>query len=240
VANEASALRRFGVWAHESGGITAPIVVPVIGKATAGTPHPVRRRARAPDLSAAEIEAILARLPERSATRSRTAPGFPVRARFELMFETTLRPASLDKLSVPENWAPGESVIRLQSVDDKEAYEREIPLTPRARAALERVAPAEGLIFGAHKYHRYLGPAAAAVLTAAKARVFTGQHVRSAAITRALEVSSNLAGVMHLAGHKHAGTTSKYVRPTFRAALDVIGSFSGEVSGEKPAAGGRK
>jgi len=62
--------------------------------------------------------------------------------------------------------------------------------------------------------------------------VFTGQHVRSAAITRALERSSNLAGVMHLAGHKLASTTSKYVRPSLRAALDVTGSFSGERSGD--------
>jgi len=235
VANEASALRKFSAWGVETGAITAPIVVPKISKSVTGTPYKERRRTRAPELSAAEVEAILALLPEWSGLDKRKNGLFPVRARFELMFETTLRPATLDKLSVPEHWAPGERVIRLDASDDKEGYEREIPLTEPARKALERVAPEAGIIFGAHKYHRYLGPAAAAVLPAAKARIFTGQHVRSAAITRALERSSNLAGVMHLAGHKHASTTSKYVRPTFRAALDVIGAFdSGELSGEKP------
>jgi integrase len=229
---EASALRRFGAWAYESGAINVPIAVPTIPRSVSGTPYSVRRRQRAPDLSSQEVEAILALLPERSESRIRELPGFPVRARFELMWETTLRPATLDKLSVPENWAPGERVIRLEAADDKEAYGREIPLTERARKALERVAPVAGIIFGEHKYHRYLGPAAAAALPAAKARVFTGQHVRSAAITRALERSSNLAGVMHLAGHKHASTTSRYVRPTFRAAEAVIAAFGGDTAGD--------
>ena len=177
----------------------------------------------------------MALLPEWSGKGKRKNNLFPVRARFELMFETTLRPGTLDKLSVPEHWAPGERVIRIEAPDDKEGYERPIPLTERARKALERVAPAAGVIFGEHKYHRYLRPAAEAVLSKGKSAVFCGQHTRSAAITRALERSSNLAGVMHLAGHKHASTTSKYVRPTFRAALDVISAFdSGEVSGENP------
>ncbi|HEX3850273.1 MAG TPA: hypothetical protein VHW01_04865 [Polyangiaceae bacterium] len=241
VQNETSALRRFGVWALETGALDAAIVVPTVPKNALGKRFAVRRRVAAPELSAAEIEAFLAKLPERSEPRLKGVMGFPVKARFEVMFDTTLRPATLDKLSVPENWTPGETVLRLADDDDKEGNGREVPLTPRALAALKRVAPVSGPIFGAHKYYRYTGPAAEAVLPKGKADVFTGQHVRSAAITRALERSSNLAGVMHLAGHKHASTTSKYVRPSLRAALDVIGAFaeqpasvSGEVSGEKP------
>jgi len=233
VQNETSALRRFSVWAVETGALDAPIPVPTIPKSALGKRFAVRRRVTAPELSAAEIEAFLALLPERSATRSKSEPGFVVRARFEVMFDTTLRPETLNKLSVPANWTPGETVLRIADEDDKEGNGRTVPLTPRALAALKRVAPDAGPIFGKHKYWRYTGPAAAAVLPPGKAGVFTGQHVRSAAITRALERSSNLAGVMHLAGHKHASTTSKYVRPSLRAALDVIGSFSGEVSGEK-------
>jgi site-specific recombinase XerD len=231
VQNETSALRQFSTWAVETGLFDVPIAVPTIPKGVNGTPYTERRRTRAPELSADEIEGILARLPEHSDARS---PGerFPVKARFEVMWETTLRPASLDKLSVPEHWAPGERVLRVDDADDKEGFGRELPLTKRAQEALARVAPDAGLIFGAHKYFRYLGPAAAAVLPAAKARIFTGQHVRSAAITRALERSSNLAGTMFLAGHKHASTTSKYVRPTFRAAEAVLRAFSGEKTGE--------
>jgi len=241
VQNETSALRRFGMWALETGALDAPIVVPTIPKSALGKRFAVRRRVAAPELSADEIEALLAGLPERSEPRIRGAVGFPIKARFEVMFDTTLRPATLDKLSVPENWAPGETVLRLADDDDKEGNGREVPLTRRALAALKRVAPDAGPIFGKHKYAPYVEPVAAAVLPPGKAAVFTGQHVRSAAITRALERSANLAGVMHLAGHKHASTTSKYVRPSLRAALDVIGAFaappasvSGEVLGEKP------
>jgi integrase len=240
VANEASALRSFSTWAVETGALDAPIAVPTIPKSALGKRFAVRRRVAAPELSAAEIEALLAGLPERSEPRLKGVIGFPIKARFEVMFDTTLRPATLDKLSVPEHWAPGEKVLRISADDDKEGNAREVPLTARALAALERVAPAEGLIFGAHKYHRYIGPVAEAVLSPGKAAVFTGQHVRSAAITRALERSSNLAGVMHLAGHKHASTTSRYVRPSLRAALDVIGAFSGEASGDKPKSAAHK
>src|SRR6187551_3745845 len=67
-------------------------------------------------------------------------------------------------------------------------HDREVSLTPRAVAALERVAPAEGgEIFGEHKAWRYLADVAATVLTPGKAAIFTGQHFRSAAITRWLE-----------------------------------------------------
>lgn len=110
-ANEASALRRFSAWAVETGELDAPIVVPSIPKSALGTRSAQRSRTRAPDLSEAEIEAVLAALPERSDPEgkakgaARGATAFPIRARFLLMFETTLRPATLDKLSIPEHWA---------------------------------------------------------------------------------------------------------------------------------------
>lgn len=222
VQNESGVMRSWARWAHEAGHLTEPLQVPRIARDALGTPSPGRQRTRAPDLSPAEIEAILRLLPERAPT------GWPVKARFEVMFDTTLRPATLDRIECPRNWAPGERVIRIEAADDKEGAAREVPLTPRALAALERVAPAEGPIFGRHIYHRFLRPAAEAALPPAKARIFCGQHVRSAAITRALERSGNLPGVMHQAGHKHAATTSKYTRPTFRAALAVVEALSGE------------
>jgi len=221
-SNEVSALRGFARWALEVGHLDAPIFVPALPESALGTPYAVRRRVRAPELSPDEVEGILSRLPERSGE----GRGFPVRARFEVMWETTLRPATLDRLSVPEHWAPGEDVIRVTAAIDKEGNAREVPLSARALAALERVAPANGAIFGAHNYRPHLGPAAAAVLPASKAAIFTGQHVRSAAITRALERSGNLPGVMHLAGHTQAATTSKYIRPTLRAANDVLAALA--------------
>lgn len=224
--NELSALRKFVSWLAETGMIAEAPTVPTASPGINGTPHHQRRRVKAPELSSAEIEALLAALPDRAAR------GHPVRARFVVMFETTLRPATLDVLRVPENWAPGETTIRIRPGDDKEAYAREVPLTPRAVDALKSVAPDDGLIFGQHRYHEYLRTAASSALPAAKAKVFTGQHVRSASITRWLESSGNLPGVQHLAGHRHASTTGRYVRPTFRAALEVI---QGRDQGKRPA-----
>jgi integrase len=238
-ANEASALRRFSAWAVETGELDTPIVVPSIPKEALGTRSTQRSRTRAPDLSEAEIEAVLAALPERSDPEgnakgaARGGTGFPIRARFLVMWETSLRPATLDKLSVPEHWAPGERTLRITAEIDKEGAAREVPLSARALKALKAVAPKAGPIFGVHDYVDYIRPAAAAALPPAKAAIFTGQHFRSAAITRALERSSNLAGVMHLAGHRHAATTSKYVRPTLRAAEAVIEALSREESREK-------
>lgn len=230
VLNESSALRKFLTWCVETGQLAESPAIPSVPKTVNGTAYVDRRRTAAPELSADEIESLLAELPERSDT------GFPVQARFIVMWETTLRPETLDKLSVPENWSPGESVLRIRADDDKEAHAREIPLTPRAVKALASVAPESGIIFGFHKFARYLGPAAAAALSPGKAAIFTGQHIRSAAITRWLEASGNLPGTMFLAGHKHASTTSRYARPSFRAALDVIGSIRGRKRGRKQGA----
>jgi integrase len=239
VVNELSALRNFSTWAVETGELAEPLIVPRVPKSTLGKAYAVRRRTRAPELSETEIEALLAALPERSGMAG-TARGlqFPVRDRFVVMWDTTLRPETLDQLSVPEHWAPGEVVLRVTAAIDKEGAGRDVPLTRRALAALARVAPASGLIFGAHRYDRFLRAAAMAVLPPSKAAIFTGQHIRSAAITRALERSGNLPGTMYLAGHAHASTTSRYVRPTQRAALAVLASLgappmlSGEDSGE--------
>jgi integrase len=227
VVNELSALRNFSTWGVEAGDLGDPLVIPKIPKSTLGTPFRTRRRTRAPELSAAEVEALISALPEVSGMAgTQRGDRFPVRDRFIVMWDTTLRPETLDRLSTPEHWSPGETVLRITAEIDKEGAAREIPLSPRALAAVKRVAPAAGPIFGAHRYDRFLRAAASAVLPASKAAIFTGQHIRSAAITRALERTANLPGVMHLAGHTQAGTTSGYARPSFRAALAVVRGLS--------------
>jgi hypothetical protein len=69
------------------------------------------------------------------------------------------------------------------------------------------------------------------------AKVFCFQHFRSAGITHLLERTGNLPGVMYIAGHRLAATTSKYVRPSLRAAEQVVGIVSGDQTrkGRKPA-----
>ena len=217
VNSELCALRVFLRWLHELDFLPEVPNVPTVSKQTAGTAYHERRRTKAPELSPEEIEAILEELPEYSERIK-----FPIRARFEVAYDTTLRPETMARLKVPENWSPRCAELTLTAEDDKELYGRVVPLTARAVAALERVAPAEGLIFGAHRCGPYLQEAAKAVLPASKAAVFIGQHFRSAAITHFLELTGNLPGVMTMAGHKHASTTGRYVRPSLRAAKEML------------------
>src|SRR5687768_17832221 len=111
-----------------------------------GTPFHIRRRGRATELSLDEVRAIIDRLPEWSTPRS-TKP-FPVRSRFVVEFETTLRPATLDALSVPEHCQPGTAVLRISDEIDKARAGREVPLSKEASEALDAIASKSGLLFG--------------------------------------------------------------------------------------------
>lgn len=215
VANELSALRRFATWLERSG--HGSVDVPRLPDGLSGKAYKHRRRARAPELTPAEVRKVLAALPVWSDIHR-----FPIRARFTVQYETGLRTTTIDKLRAPDNYSKGALVLVLTDSDDKEAYGREVPLSLRARRALDSVVPSAGVIFGEHDYVRYLRPAADAALPAHKAAVFTWQHLRSARITHWLEQTSDLPGVMYLAGHKHASTTGKYVRASLRAAQNVV------------------
>lgn len=217
VRSEVSALRQLCRWLVDAGELDELPVIPAIKHSVEGTPWKQRRRVRAPEYSPEEIEAVLAALPEESERE-----GWHVRARFVVAYETCLRPATLDKLSCPENYRRGAEVITLTDADDKEAFGRELPLTKRAQEALKSVCPKAGLIFGAHRYRYYVGPAALKALGPGKGSTFTAQHFRSAAMTHWLDAGVSITAVQYMAGHKHTSTTSKYVRPSFRAAAEAM------------------
>jgi integrase len=111
--------------------------------------------------TAKEVAAIIAKLPE-AATSKRSGGTFPVRARFVVAWETSLRPATLDKLTMPENYRRGSSFLAITDEADKSRFRRELPLSDAARAALDSVCPAAGLIFGAHDFRTLLRAAAEA------------------------------------------------------------------------------
>lgn len=214
VRKELSALRIFLRWAE------VDIPVPSIGKRTVGTRHTEPRRSTAPQLSPEQVAEILDALPEWS--ESRKVARFPIRARFVVAYETSLRPSTLDRLEVPRHYRKGAASLVITPDVDKARQGREVPLSARARSALSAVCPDAGLIFGRHDYREHLDAAARSVLPADVADRFCGAHFRSARITHLLEQTGNLPGVQHLAGHKLAATTSLYAKPSLRAAMDVI------------------
>lgn len=213
VRKELSALRGFCRWAE------LDVTVPSVPKRTLGTPYKDPRRKAAIAISRREAQRIIAALPERSSDRKDpSALPYPVRARFEVAYETGLRPATLDRLEAPEHYRKGAMEITITPAIEKIREPRVVPLTARARKALDRVCPKQGPIFGAHDYREPIWKAAKAVLGEHRAELFTMAHLRSAMITHSLDAGAPLTAVQHLVGHKHTSTTALYVRPGEAAA----------------------
>lgn len=234
---ERSTLSGFLDWCVEVGHLADVPEFPRLARRALGTPYAQRRRGKATSLSPEECAALIAALPESSTPRG-GRHAFPVRARFVVAYETALRPATLDALSVPEHYSPGSATLLIGDEDDKARFGREVPLTEAARAALDAVAPAGGgPIFGAHDYRSLLERAAAAVLPPTKARTFTAYDLRHARLTELAE-TGNLPGVAFLAGHKLISTTAIYVKPGQRAARSVLGA-SADASGQAKRTGTR-
>jgi integrase len=245
VRRELTALRSFVAWGHDEAGVfPEKIKVPTVPRRSLGTKYEKRRRAPAIALSPEEAESIIAALPEWS--ESKKVEPFPIRARFLIGYETSLRPTTLDRLLLDVHYRRGARMITLGQELDKNRWGREVPLSSRAREALDRVCsrleamrgekesalgPGEKMapmpIFGEHDYRERIEEAAKAVLGEddPRAAIFTGAHLRSARITHWLEETGNLPGTQYLAGHKLTTTTARYVKPSLRAALDVVSTI---------------
>jgi integrase len=227
--------RRFLTWCEEQGYVEGAPAVPPLPRRALGTAFRLRRRGRATDLTVDEVRALLDALPEWSSPRN--AEPFVVRARFVVEFETTLRPSTLNALSVPEHYQHGASAIVITDEIDKARFGRDLPLSDEARAALDAVVPKAGLIFGDHDYRDRLRKAAAAALPPNKAKTFTAYDLRHARLTQLAE-TGNLTGAAYLAGHKRVTTTALYVRANqsaARRALAAVGPTGVAPPRSKPA-----
>jgi site-specific recombinase XerD len=229
VKKERAALVNFLTWAQAEGyDVVLPIadLVPRLPKRAAGTAYKNRRRVAAPPLSPDHVRALIQALPEWS-SEHRGHERFPVRARFLVQYETGLRPSLFDRIRVPTHYRVGQALLRITPDIDKARYGRDVPLTRRARRILDYVCRAlgkdyAGPIFGSHDYRKHIAKAARKVLPPETAELFCGAHLRSARITHLLEHGANMPGVQFLVGHKQISTTSRYVKPSFRAAEDAL------------------
>ena len=183
------------------------------------------------------MDAIVCALP------ARTRAGQPLRAYFEVMRETGLRPGTLQRLRAPDDYQPGSQYLRIRAEADKARYAREVPLTARAREVLDELCPAEGIIFPKFAWRYPLRAAAlAAGLEPERASQVKPYDFRHSVATELTERSGNLLGVGYLLGHRHATTTNQYVHARRRAAESVLsGHNSGHIesSFEVPVIGDR-
>ena len=177
VRKERSALRRFFEWLLRHEKIAReeiPAIYPIDKSKKGVRSKLVATRKRAPVIfTDVEAEAILAALPEWSAksTRKKDAPTlachrFRVRAFYAALWETGLRPSTVQRLRLGIHYRPGRATLFVTGDIDKIAYERELPISDAARAALDRacVGVAEGaVIFGEHDRRKAFKNALAAM-----------------------------------------------------------------------------
>lgn len=199
-----------------------------------------KQRAKAVDVTVEEALAFVRALPLWS--RSRRGHRFAVRARFVFAYETGLRPATLDAISIPEHWRPGAADLVITPEIDKARYGRTLPLTPLAREALERTAQELGItagpVFGEHDYRAHTDRARKAV---GLPKGFAPYDLRHGRASHLVDATGDLRATGYLIGHLLMTTTNKYVRPDekrARAALAAAssGGIPGEGSGKEMSA----
>lgn len=227
VRKELSAMRRMLAWCEEQGLLAETPPVPSIPKRALGAAHKQGRKGPPVELTPAEVKKLTAQIPE-------THRGYPTRARFVVAYETGLRPATLEALSVPEHWRPGARELHISPELDKARAERPLPLTVAARKALASAAPKAGPIFPPRDCRGLITSAAVRALGEERGRRFSAYYFRHNRLTHWAETSDNLAGIQYLAGHKHVSTTARYVKASKRAALEVLGTRARRARKTKP------
>jgi len=198
---ELSALNRLFDWMVEQGLLGSKPTIPRIPKRATGTPHPKGKRETV-TLTSEEMDAIVAQLPERSKL------GHPMRAYYEVMRETGLRPSTLQRLKAPDDYQAGAAYLTIREEADKARYGRELPLSDRARAALDSACPERGVIFSKFDGRHTLRKAAlAAGLDPERASKFSAYDLRHSLATELTERSGNPATSLASATYSATSTS---------------------------------
>lgn len=216
VKKEMSAIRTFLRWCVLNNYLSEKTMprVPSPPKHSTGV-RATKRKEQATPMDHVQARAFCDALPLLStrSVRGETEKPFPVRARFIVMWETGLRPATLDKISAPRHYSRGLTHLHITADIDKARYDREVKLSTRAREALDSVCPDEGLIFGKHDYRKII---AAAKTKAGSPKTFSPYDLRHGRATDLLARGASLSGVGFVLGHKQATTTNRYLRMSQR------------------------
>ena len=212
---ELSALRRLHRWMKKRKLLSALPEVPKVPKRAIGTPHKSGKR-KIIKLSPAEMDAILAHLPEV------TRKGYPVRDFVTFVRETSLRPSTVFGLRAPHDYEPGARLLRIRGENDKARFGRDVPITDRARKAIDSRFPCDGPIFPEFDCRDVLREAARtagiSAHRASKVSIYDFRHGRGTEWGR----TGNLIGIAYLMGHKHVTTTKEYLHSNLEEAQAVL------------------
>jgi integrase len=153
------------------------------------------------------------------------ARGLWVRPFFEVLWETGLRPVTVMRLAAGVHYTKGTRKLVITDDADKVEYGRTVPLTDRARAALDRAYPAsgEGPIFGVHDYGAQLEKAKRAARTPV---AFTIYDVRHSRLTALASATGDVMGVAYAAGHRDVSTTAVYLHGQEKDAARMFAAYA--------------
>jgi site-specific recombinase XerD len=214
VRKELSTIRQFLAWCHETGVMPELVTLPRLRKTATGTPKQTQRRIFMTD---DQVEKLIAAIPEKARL------DFPARAFVLVMTETGLRRATMWKLRAPTHYHRGATHLTITPEILKTKHDWVLPLTARARKALDAVCPDEGLIFGRRGVRGLLESASRGIgLPPHLAGRVSYHDLRRSFITNELARGTPLAAVQYLAIHKNPSTTDKYVTPSLAAAEEAI------------------
>jgi integrase len=204
VTKERGALLRCLTWFVERHILAEVPAFPDLPKKSKGKPHPQGRRKPTTVLSAAEVYEVLSECPDTS------------RDFFVALYETGLRPKSTLERLARADLSPFGLHIRPEC--DKNGWERTVPLSDRARRALER-----GLPFGSAD--RRTGFRAAVVRALGVSRKVTPYDLKHARVSHWVDEGKSIKGIEFLTGTRHA--LDQYAHPTRGAAESVLWGNSG-------------
>ena len=222
---ELSAMRRFFKWLKEREHIKALPEFPEIGDRVTGTHFKVRRRRRPTEvMSPAQMDAVIEAMPVWSERKVR-GDYFPVRPRFIVARETGLRPTTIDGLLARDLTVSG---LHIRKENDKNRWERVVPLTPAAREALESVLPKDpdAIIFGHHEWDLVFYRAALKALGPELADKMAPYDLKHGLVTELFDRGAPETGIQFLTGTISA--IRRYSHPTRSAAEEAIGGRTGD------------
>lgn len=220
VRKERGALGRFLSWLVEQGYLAHAPILPSIPKKALGTKRDKGIRAQAADITAEQVEAILGRLPKLSR-------GLPCRSYFRFLYETALRPeGTVDRLEWRDVTPFG---LHIRAACDKNRYERTVPISLKARAALDEVRALSKSthprtkIFGTHDLSVSFEKACREVFGGSPPDGLTRYALKHARITYWYDQGATGPGLKLLTGDRMDTLDKHYMRPSRRAAEELVG-----------------
>ncbi len=222
---ETSTLRRFCKWLKTMEYIRRLPEIPKIEDGVVGTKYHKRRREKPTEvLTPEQMDAVIDSMAPWS-KRKVKGKLFPVKARFEFARETGLRPITIDGLIGRDLTVSG---LSIRNENDKNRWGRVVPLTERARLALESVLPddPDELIFGHHEWDVIFYKHAVEVLGPELADKMAPYDLKHGLVTEMFDLGIAETGIQFLTGTKSA--IRRYSHPTRRAAEEAIWGRSGD------------